>query len=338
MVTIAELERMVVVDEAAADDKDSGAGNTVDPCSAVEAFILSCRADGLSESTVKWYRSLLTAFAKEHKCWPLRGISTYLIRLYIVNLRERNVRFENAPQRPAKQGKLSESTIAGHVTALHAFWAWSAKEYGIVNPMKNIKRARRQIKPPSAVQPGDFVKLFNACGEGTEASYRDRALLAFLADSGVRLAGLLGLKVTDLNLPDLRAVVTEKGDKTRTVVYTKYTRVLLHQWLDQRRANSPYVFTSLTTCEPLTSSGVELLMNRLKKRSGVTGRVNPHSFRHAFAREYIRSGGDPITLAKLIGHSDVNTTAAYYAIFTTDELAELHAKHSPLLHLMTRGA
>lgn len=338
MVTIAELERMVVANSAAADDKDSGAGEAVDLCPAVDAYILSCRADGLSESTVKWYRSLLTAFAKEHKCWPLRGISTYLIRLYIVNLRERNVRFENAPQRPAKQGKLSESTIAGHVTALHAFWAWSAKEYGIVNPMKNIKRARRQIKPPSAVQPGDFVKLFNACGEGTEASYRDRALLAFLADTGVRLAGLLGLKVNDLSMNELRAMVTEKGDKTRTVVYTKYTRVLLSLWLDQRRANSPYVFTSLTTCEPLTSSGVELLMNRLKKRSGVTGRVNPHSFRHAFAREYIRSGGDPITLARLIGHSDVNTTAAYYAIFTTDELAELHEKHSPLLRLMERGA
>jgi len=338
MITIQELERMVAADSGAAADESGGVGDAVDLCSAVDAYILSCQANGLSDTTVRWYRSLLMAFANEHNCWPLRGVGVHLIRLYIVNLRRRDVLFENAPQRPAKKGGLSESTIAGHITALHAFWAWCSKEYSIMNPMQNIKRARRQIKPPSAVQPADFVKLFNACGEGTEASYRDRAVLAMFADTGVRLAGLVGLKVSDIDFPNLRAVVTEKGNKTRTVVFTKYTRALLGQWLDQRRANSPYVFTSLTTGEPITSSGIELLMNRLKKRAGITGRVNPHSFRHAFAREYIRSGGDPITLARLIGHSDVNTTAAYYAVFTTDELAELHAKHSPLLRLMERGA
>lgn len=337
MMTIAELERMVAPDAATKTNQNNGAGQAIDVCTAVEDFILSCRADGRTDATIRWYRSMLMAFAKAHDCWRVNGISTYLIRLYIVNLRNKNVRFENAPQRPAKSGQLSETTIAGHITALHAFWNWAAREYSFANPMHNIKRARRQIKPPQAVAAPDFVKLFNACGDD-DAGYRNRALLAFLADSGVRLGGLLGLKVTDLNLSDLRAIVVEKGAQTRTVVFTKYTRVLLGQWLSQRRSASPYVFTSLVTGEPLTDSGVEQLLRRLRKKAGVEGRVNPHSFRHAFAREYIRSGGDPITLAKLIGHKDVNTTAAYYAIFTTDELAELHEKHSPLLHLMTRGA
>jgi integrase/recombinase XerD len=73
--------------------------------------------------------------------------------------------------------------------------------------------------------------------------------------------------------------------------------------------------------------------DRLKKKAGVAGRVNPHSFRHAFAREYLKNGGDVSILPTLMGHSDVNTTRDFYAVFKTDELADLHLKYSPIDHL-----
>lgn len=72
------------------------------------------------------------------------------------------------------------------------------------------------------------------------------------------------------------------------------------------------------------------MIKRLKKRAGIKGRVNPHSFRHGFAVEYIKAGGDVATLAKLLGHRNINTTAAFYALFTQNELSEMHNKFSPL--------
>ncbi len=90
---------------------------------------------------------------------------------------------------------------------------------------------------------------------------------------------------------------------------------------------------NLDTGAPLTASGVHEMLKRLKKRAKVTGRVNPHSFRHNFAREYIRNGGEVVTLAKILGHSDINVTSSYYAVFDEDELAQFHALHTPMKSL-----
>jgi integrase/recombinase XerD len=119
------------------------------------------------------------------------------------------------------------------------------------------------------------------------------------------------------------------------VVYTTYTQQALQKWLGLHGSLSPYIFISMENDqEPLTESGLNQLLIRLKKRANVEGRVNPHSFRHNFAREYLRNGGDLVTLARLLGHKDIKTTADYYAIFAPDELAELHEKFSPLKGLI----
>ena len=314
------------------DDESGRAGQAVDLSTAVETFILDCQAGALSDATVRWYGSLLRTLLKAFPGAQLATISTNDLRRYMAALKDRNTRFEDAPQRPAQAGKLADASIIGHSTALHAFWAWCGKEYGIVNPMAGVKRPRRQKPTPKAIASPDFVALFDSCGED-EAGYRNRALLAFLGDAGVRAGELLSLTKDHLLLNEKQAVVSGKTGQ-RIVVYTKYTRALLALWLEERKLDSNYIFTSLTTGEPLTGSGLDQVLRRMKKDAGVTGRVNPHSFRHAFAREYLRAGGDVIRLAKLTGHESLDTLGAYYAIFTADELAEMHEDFSPLRRMM----
>lgn len=45
-------------------------------------------------------------------------------------------------------------------------------------------------------------------------------------------------------------------------------------------------------------------------------------------------GGNLVTLARLLGHSNVNVTAAYYAVFADDELADLQNKYSPVKQML----
>lgn len=296
---------------------------------AVDAFLISCRADGLAVPTVKWYRSLLDQFRRAYASCGLDSFTSIVLREYIVSLRER-IAYTDAPQKPVQNHKMSGFTVDSHVVALHSFWAWAAREYVLPNPMTNIRRPKRRTPEPKFIEPSDFVKLFDVTGSGA-AGVRDRALLAFLADTGCRLAGLVGLKLVNLDVDAGRAVVLEKGSKTRKVVFTKFTARLLIAWFAVRSSRSEYVFTSVTLShEQISPDGVQQILKRLKHRARVEGRVNPHSFRHAFAREYLKNGGDIVTLARLLGHADVNTTAAYYAIFSQDELAELHEKYSPL--------
>ncbi len=165
---------------------------------------------------------------------------------------------------------------------------------------------------------------------------RDRAILAFLTDTGCRAGGLLTLRLDDLDLTAGKALVSEKFDKSRVVPFTPYTAELLRQWLAVRPPEAPTVFCSLGPnqyARPLYMSGLHHLLERLKLKAGVTGRINPHSFRHGFAREHLKNGGDLATLARLMGHSNVSVTAEFYAVFTEEELADKHAQFSPMRSL-----
>jgi len=141
------------------------------------------------------------------------------------------------------------------------------------------------------------------------------------------------LEITKLHINDKRALVHEKGNKSRFVFFTHFTALLLNKWLLLHPETCNFVFVSMRTGNALTDSGIQQMLKRLKKQAKVKGRVNPHSFRHGFAREYIKNGGDLATLARLLGHSDESITAAYYAVFAPDELAEFHKKHSPINRL-----
>lgn len=328
---IDELERLakLYTDENA--PEPDRAGQAVDLATAIDTFTLDCQAGGLAATTVRWYSSLLAAFLKAFNSKPLASISTNDLRKYMVTLQERDTRYDGAGQRPTIKGKLSQQTVIGHQTALSAFWRWCAREYQIDNPMEGVKRMKRRERIPRAIESADFVALFDACRDD-ESGDRDRALLAFLADTGSRVGELCSVRQDKLF--ERQAVVTGKTG-SRIVVFSHYTRSLLTLWLSKRTLDrSPFVFTSLTTGEALGTSGVDQTLRRLKKAAGVKGRVNPHSFRHAFAREYLRAGGDAIRLARLLGHESADTTAAYYAIFTADELAESHEQFSPLRRML----
>lgn len=80
----------------------------------------------------------------------------------------------------------------------------------------------------------------------------------------------------------------------------------------------------------MKASTVHSILKRLKEKAGITGRVNPHAFRHAFAREYLMNGGDIGILSTLLGHASQQLTRDVYAVFTIDELAKLHHKFSPI--------
>lgn len=294
---------------------------------ALSSFELSALADGISGKTITWYIWLLNE--SPHACLPWLGgqgirsvetVTTDALRQYIVWLRAQ-------PNTRSGQAQSSE-TIAGYIRSMHRFFGWCAVEYAQPDPMTRIAFPKQGEQRPKAIDLNDIVAMFNSCGDGP-LGIRDRALLAFLLDTGCRAAGLCGLEVGKMDLKRHRAMVVEKGDKARMVVWTARTGELLEAWSEWRSPVKPF-FYNLRTYEPLTPSGLRVVVKAIAKRAGVQGRVNPHSFRHAFAREYILNGGDLATLSRLMGHRQVSTTVGYYAVFTNDELAARHEQFSPM--------
>jgi integrase/recombinase XerD len=295
---------------------------------ALVSFELSCVADGVTEKTIDWYLWLLNESPHAVLPWlesrhvvSVHRVTVDLLRQYIGWLRKQPNTRTGAEQ--------SGETIAGYIRALHRFFGWCAVEYTLPDPMARIAYPKTTDNTPRAVSLADIVSMFNATPRGTALGARNRAILAFLIDTGCRAAGLCSLTVDHMDVARQRAMVTEKGNKTRMVVWTERTGEILTEWNVWRSPVAPF-FYNLRTADALTPAGLRVIIRRMAHAAGVQGRVNPHSFRHAFAREYILNGGDLATLSRLMGHRQVSTTVGHYAIFTQDELARHHQMFSPM--------
>jgi integrase/recombinase XerD len=312
-------------------------GDCLRPFEAIHLFegafdALIAQQLGANAATLQHYRSKLRRLDRAFQGRVVADIDTQQLRLYILDMRNQTQRYVDAPQKPVQPGGLSHESVNTHIRVLHRFFRWSAEEYAIPNPMHKIRYPQPQTGLPKGIHPETVIRLLQACPEDV-GGIRDKALVAFLADTGCRLGGLVGLKTHNLELDRLQAVVTEKGNKTRLVRYTKFTAQVVKRWLEHRHSPTPFVFINLNTHQGLTASGISVLLKRLRQRTGVNERTNPHSFRHGFAKEFVISGGSILVLSKLLGHTNINTTAAFYALFSEEELLLLHNQHSPLRDL-----
>jgi integrase len=52
-------------------------------------------------------------------------------------------------------------------------------------------------------------------------------------------------------------------------------------------------------------------------------KVSPHKLRHSFAVNWLRCGGNIVTLHKILGHSKIQTTMIYLGIVPVDQGKEL---------------
>jgi len=64
---------------------------------------------------------------------------------------------------------------------------------------------------------------------------------------------------------------------------------------------------------PVTKSGVEQAVRVLAKETGIEKRVYPHVLRHSFATEWLRRGGNIISLQRILGHSDLSMIQGVYS-------------------------
>lgn len=225
---------------------------------------------------------------------------------------------------------LSVYTLHRHIRQCRRFFKWCVEEELLEqSPATRLDLPKLpKGEPPKAISEIDMERVIEA---GRQSAPRDYAIVRFLAETGCRVAGLVGLRFGDLDLDRCRALVTEKGHKTRTVAFGEETVAALRAWLVERPRDKwgDVVFTGRQG--PLTTSGVYRVLEKLARQSGVEGRFNPHSFRHALARRLLENGADMGTVSQLLGHSDIETTHRFYARWTEAELVRRHRTYGGIL-------
>lgn len=163
--------------------------------------------------------------------------------------------------------------------------------------------------------PREVEALLRACSNRAPTGIRNRALIAVLWRSGLRLGEALALKTKDIDLDAGTLIVQHgKGDKRRVVGLDAGTAALLARWLQTRsnrgiNGRAP-VFCTLTG-DALDQSYVRHLLPRIAGRAGIEKRVHAHGLRHAFAVELEREGATVSAIRDLLGHSSAAVTDRY---------------------------
>lgn len=260
------------------------------------AFLAAKRIDGLSPKTLKNYRYTLDIFG-QRVCKHVSKITTDDIREYIGYL--------------ADERHLKASSLQTHINTLRSFFGWLDMEDIIKkNPMRKIKSLKYdRLGARHALTPEEMEQLRDAC-----RSYREKALVEFLASSGCRLSEVAGIQVGAVDWRERSVTVHGKGNKDRKVYFSVRAKLMLDEYLRRRRGGTALFSSIRTPYEAMGARAVQKALQQLGERAGIPHRVHPHLLRHTFATDALNRGMGLSTIQRLLGHSSPNTTQIYAEI------------------------
>jgi site-specific recombinase XerD len=223
---------------------------------------------------------------------------TELIKL-VVNMRE--------------QG-LSAGNTDAYIRGINPFLTWLYENELTAEHFK-IKKQRLEKK---------VIKTFSETQIRAIINYKPKdyyekrlhCILLMMLDTGVRINEALTLTRSCVDFENLLMTVTGKGNKERIIPFSVEFRKTLFKFI--RLHNFELVFCN--------KHGGKLLYDNLRREFNVLVKKlglgnfdgSFHAFRRCFASQFIKNGGSPLILMRLMGHTTLKQTNEYVKLITED--------------------
>ncbi len=232
----------------------------------LDLFLQSRQALGVSPRTLGYYRERLSKFVANVD--------------YVKASRQTIEKYLNSI--PPNQYGLA--TRHASYRTIKTFYRWLSSEYGFSNLVTGIS-APILGKPifPSLTRD-QVIQLIERA-----STIRDKAIIAFFTESGLRLSELVSIRPENINW-ELRTVqIVGKGRKEAYAPFGELTEKYLKSWLKQHQPNG--------NLWGLNQWGIASMLRRLETATGLS--CNPHTFRRTFACLLRKAGLDILTIKDL---------------------------------------
>lgn len=270
----------------------------------LSVFLASLKARGMSDNTIKAYRSDLSDL--------LEFLADSKQELGLDSLRDWMWRQSEAGA--------TKTTLARKTSSAKAFTEFLTDRGELAsNPGLKLRAPKLERTLPKVaserVLAEVFTKLSELAQDQNPSSLRNMCAVELLYATGMRVSELAGLNLSDIDFSRKLLRVTGKGNRERMLPYGEAAASALDNYL---RLGRPKLTTE-TSPEALllTSRGKRvgvrqlyaLVANLLAQTA--TGAAGPHTLRHSAATHLLDHGADLRAVQEILGHASLATTQIY---------------------------
>lgn len=325
----------------------------------VDRFLTACRHASprsgrrLSQNTLDYYETRLEGlkyFADRNDWPPPAELTRDHLRQFMYYLDTEPERWGGDGRRGTLK-KAAPATVNHYLKSAKTLLRWALDEDYLPETPQLASLLRLRLPPPNYkdIEPytdAEVGAMRAACERDIQRGnryrgVRNQAIIAIFIDTGLRRSEVADMKLSELD-PQLQQVrVLGKGAKLRVVPINGQARKALRLYLTQYRppqadGKDDAVWLA-EDGQPITDHGIRLMIDRLKRRAGVTSGGSAHRFRHYFATRYLENGGDINTLRLLLGHATLYMVLKYTKFVQVRRALDSHAAYSPLDRLARGG-
>ncbi|HEY9288866.1 MAG TPA: tyrosine-type recombinase/integrase [Candidatus Dormibacteraeota bacterium] len=263
---------------------DGDGGAKLEPL--VREWLLDLQVLGRSPKTIDWYRKHMRGYFQERQVRTLGQLTATELKGYLAAIQARG---------------LAENTVRGSFQTIKALANWAVREgYRVDSALLRVRAPRVAVKEMETYSNAQLETLLQAVPAGWPA-----LAVQILLGTGMRLGELCALELEDVE-DDGEAMFLKirrgKGAKFRRVPVSHRLRRELLRYINRMRPDSPSPhLLLLRDARPVDVECVSDLFQRTRRRIGF--RVHAHKFRHTFATEYLRNGGEIERLRRILGHT-----------------------------------
>ncbi len=292
----------------------------------IDAFVEYLRCErNRSERTVDLYTRDLREFEAYMKATDERltweNLDRDVVRQWVVERMEKGY---------------SPGTVCNNLTSLRSFYRFLLRcELVRRNPVKGIQGPKKPRPLPQFVREPEMDRLLDGhYFPDTMEGVRDRLVVLTFYSTGIRLAELLGLDWTDVDLRSDSLKVTGKRNKQRIVpfgpelheAFEGYKQRLKQEGVAFDEGGA--VFLNTTKGKRISRSKVTGIVKQYLSMVTTLKKRSPHVLRHSFATSMLNNRADLQTVKELLGHERITTTEIYTHT-TFEELKETYRLAHP---------